>query len=276
MNGSPQLTAVDLSPPKVELFSVYPDVREPEPASRDVRGSLPSRAVQRCPPVTTASAFGWYIYPPADFALRWDGRTTEWSLLEDNEPVQWRSLAGGYDGALPWAKDLLAKAPERLRDDLDVFDKFGGTVGFIDADPRAVNTLEVLTGIVARTSPGWWLLVREVPNWPRSNDHQILEGILETDWYRSWLPTMIRLTEQHRVVRFYRNFPIMVAQPIPRVAVEAMREPIVVRRGLDEFDDQLWREFVRWRRRRQDPQTSTVYAAEQRAQARQHRAPPPR
>jgi hypothetical protein len=173
--------------PTVEFFSLYPDVREPELGSPDLRGSLSARAARVCAPVTTASAFCWHIYPPADFAVRWDGVGSEWSLLEDNEPVAWRSLSGGHDGMLPCASAVLAGADGA---GLDIFEKYGGGVPFVQADPRKPHMLEVITGLLARTSPDWWLLVRDVPNWPRSGDHQLLEGIIETTGtaptYRRW------------------------------------------------------------------------------------------
>jgi len=264
------MTAVEPSP-SVEFFSLYPDIRPPVLASPDLGGSLSARAARVCSPITAASGFGWQIYPPADFAVRWDGQTSEWTVLDDNEPTEWLSLAGAHDGILPTSKKILADTPESRRDGLDVFDKYGG-LPFIEADPRNAHMLEVITGIFARTPPGWWLLVREVPNWPRAGDHQVLEGIIETDWYRSYVPTMIRLTQQNRIVRFYRHIPIMAVQPIPQAAVEAARKPPVTRCGIAEFPDEVWREFVEWRRRKQDPDTAAFYVREQRERAKQRRA----
>lgn len=262
---------VDAPPAGVEFFSLYPDIRSPVLASSDLGGSLSARAARVCSPMTTASGFGWQIYPPADFAVRWDGYTTEWTILQDNEPTEWWSLAGGHDGKLPVAEKILAEIPENRRDGLDVFDKYGG-LPFIEADPRNAHMLEVITGIFARTAPGWWLLVREVPNWPRSGDHQILEGIIETDWYRSYLPTMVRLTQQNRIVRFYRHIPIMAVQPVPREAVEVARRPPVTWRGISDFPEEVWQEFVEWRRRKQDPDTAAFYIREQRERRKQWRA----
>lgn len=263
---TPETGAADR--PIVEFFCLYPDMPEPEPASRDVRGSVPARAGKVCTPMTVASGFGWYIYPPADFALRWDGSQTEWSLLEDNEPAGWCSLSGGYDAALPAGRDVLARVPEQRRKDLDIFDMFGGTLGFINADPRGPERVELITGVIARTPPGWQLLVREPPNWPREDGVQIHEGIIETEWFRSYLPTILRLTIQNRVVRFYRSLPIMVAQPIPTAALVAARGPFVVQRGADRFPDDVWADYVAWRRYRQDPQTTATYLSRQRERAR--------
>jgi Family of unknown function (DUF6065) len=263
--------AIEASASIVEFYSLYPDVRGPELASPDLRGAMPARAARVCAPMTVASGFGWYVYPPVDFAVRWDGRCAEWSLLEENEPTGWLSLSGGVTGRLPAAPDALRAAPDRFQADFDVFDKYGG-VPFIEADPHDGQTLEVITGVLARTPPGWWLLVRDVPNRPHGRDHQILEGMVETDWYRAYLPTMVRLNRQNATVRFHRRAPIMAVQPIPRAAVEMARRPPLAHRGLGEFPDDVWEEFVAWRRYKQQPSTVATYVREQRERARRRRA----
>ncbi|HEY3009302.1 MAG TPA: DUF6065 family protein [Micromonosporaceae bacterium] len=264
------MATAGLEPLRVEIYTIYPDVRSPERASATVRGSLPSRAVQHCPPVSAASGFGWYVYPPADFALRWDGRESEWSLLAENEPTQWRSLAGGHDAQLPDVKTYLADAPERFRKDMDILRRFDGGFPFVDADPRAGNMIEVTTGTVARTSTGWCLLARPVPNWPDTGGVQILDGLVETDWYRSTIPTILRLTEPGRTVRFYRDIPIMALQPVHRSTFEAVGStPLTVGRGLHDWPDDIWAEYVHMRRERDDPTRRSAYRREQRRRARE-------
>ncbi|MFE9688577.1 DUF6065 family protein [Micromonospora sp. NPDC005806] len=265
------MTGTTIEPLRVEIYSLYADARPTEAASPSLRGSLPARAVQQCPPVAAGSGLGWYVHPPADFALRWDGQETEWSLLEENEPVRWRSLAGGYDGKLPDAAAQLAKAPDRFRDDLDIFDRYGGEIPFINADPRAANMIELVTGVVARTSPGWCLLARGVPNWPAQAGLQIYEGVVETDWYTSLLPTIMRLTEPGRVVRLYRDLPLMCLQPVHRSTLEAARKAeLVTGQGLAEWPDDVWGDFVALRRRRQDPEIRSSYRREQARRLREH------
>jgi hypothetical protein len=99
--------------------------------------------VQKCSPLTDASGFGWYLYPPVDFALRWDGQTMEFSRLTANEPDEWRSLAGGQPLALPEEAGALERAPERFKSDFELFDSFEGQFFFIDADPRSGNMCEI-------------------------------------------------------------------------------------------------------------------------------------
>ncbi|MEU7793511.1 DUF6065 family protein [Micromonospora tulbaghiae] len=258
------MSGMAVAPLRVEIYSLYGDARPAEPASATLRGSLPVRAVQQCPPVAAGSGLGWYVYPPADVALRWDGHDTEWSLLQENEPAGWRSLAGGYDGTLPQAPAQLADLPERFRDGLDIFDRYGGTMPFIDADPRAPHTIEMVTGVVARTSPGWCLLARGVPNWPAQRGLQLYEGVVETDWYTSFLPTILRLTEPGHVVRLYRNIPLMCLQPVHRSTLAASRQAeLITGQGIAQWPDDLWADLVALRRRRQDPQIRGSYRREQ-------------
>lgn len=268
----------DIGAPEVEFFLIDPDAPAPAPASSSVRGSLPSRAVQFCPPIMTASSFGWYVFPPLDFALRWDGRHTEWALIEDNEPSTWYSLAGGHDVARPDGARVLEKVPAARRGDLAfIFGESGEEVGFLNADPRAQNTIEVHAGLIMRTSPGWVTLTRSVPNWPHSPDYQLLEGVIETEWYRSLIPTMVRLTTPGRVVRFYRSEPMMVVQVVPKAAATASaswrEEPVA---GLDAFPEEVWKEFVGTRSRRQAAPKPGGYLREVKRRERRFPAEPPR
>ncbi|WP_329563528.1 DUF6065 family protein [Streptomyces uncialis] len=258
------MTTANGASPDIEFFSLYEEVREPELGSPDLKGSLSARAARVCSPITAASGFGWHIYPPVDFAVRWDGLGSEWSLLDGNDPVAWQSLSGAQDGMLPQAAAVRASAEKAGLEGVDVFDKYGGAPPFIQADPRNPHMLEVITGLLARTPANLWLLVRDVPNWPRAGDHQILEGIIETDWYRAYLPTMVRLTQQNRIVRFHRHIPIMAVQPIARSTVQMARRPAATYRGVANFPDGVWKEFVSWRKRKQDPQNRAAYVREQR------------
>lgn len=264
----PTAKTVHLPEPVAEFFLFNPDVPPPEPASSTMRGTLPLRAVQKCAPLTDASGFGWYVFPPLDFALRWDGQTVDFSQLVDNEPAQWRSLSGGYDLALDEDQAALARAPDRFKADFGIFDEHSGQIAFINLDPCIGNACEINPGLLARTSPGWSLLVRSPPNWPPVRDHQVLEGVLDTDWYGSYVPIIVRLPEVNRVVRFYRRYPWAVLQLIPRVAVRAAHTPAGTRvtRGIENFPADIWSRFVENRQRRQGGKGT--YHTEQRRQTR--------
>jgi len=255
------------TPLSVDFFSLYPGSKEPTTASRDLGGSMQARAARLCAPYTEASGFGWYIYPPVDFAVRWTGDSSQWSLLDGNEPTAWRDLAGGVTDRLPFSDEVLAAGRAAGISDLDIFDKYDG-LPFIEADPRNSHMLEIIPGLLARTSPGWRLLLRAVPNATAPLSYQLLEGIVETDWYRAYLPIMLQLRVPGEVVRFHARRPIMVAQPVPAEAMELARSRPGFYAGLDQLPAEAWSEFMSWRRLKQDPESAAQYVRHQKSRRR--------
>ena len=56
-----------------------PGARIPQRADRSAIGTMPTRAFRYCEPIVTASAFGYYIFPPISFSLMWDGTDVIWT-----------------------------------------------------------------------------------------------------------------------------------------------------------------------------------------------------
>lgn len=257
-------------PAQVEFFSLYSGTRAPVATSRDLGGSMQARAARLCSPFTEASGFSWHLYPPVDFAVRWTTDSSEWCLLEDNEPTRWQSLWGGVTGRLPCSQSVLDSAGQAGVHGLDVFEKYGG-IPFIEADPRNPDMLEIIPGLFARTPPGWSLLLRSAPNENRQEAYQILEGIVETDWYRAYLPVMVRMLRRDVVVRFRANRPIVAAQPIPTQALDLVHRGVEFTAGIDAIPPERWDEFVNWRRLKQDPDSAAQYVSHQRRRRRKDR-----
>lgn len=240
--------------PGVRFFTLYRDVRAPEPASSTVRGSLPTRANQFCVPILEASRLGWYLYPPIDFALRWDGTTSEWSPLVDNEPVAWKSLAGNVDVGLPEkVEQLRSTVTDRLETLDDLLQEGGGHYPMLNADPRALHLIEFSFGIITKTNPGWSLLTRGVPNWPTPRPVDVLEGVTDFDWNCGDLTIILRMRTPNEVARFYRSEPIAVAQPVFRshMAREIFSE-FETTTGLENWSDEVFDQWVASRRRRRE------------------------
>src|SRR5262249_37654224 len=55
------------------FYRLIPDAPVPRPADRSADGTLPVNAYRYCEAIASASAFGWYMYPPLSFSLWWDG-----------------------------------------------------------------------------------------------------------------------------------------------------------------------------------------------------------
>ena len=67
--------------------------RAPQRADRSAAGSMPTRAFRYCEAMRTASALGWYVFPPMSFKLMWDGANDVVWNYEDND--NWYSLERG-------------------------------------------------------------------------------------------------------------------------------------------------------------------------------------
>ena len=187
--------------PLVRFHRLIDRARLPQRADRSAGGLLPTRAFRYCEAVTTASAFGWYVFPPISFSLIWDGEDMAWTFdgAEDWYPLgtaQFPDFSAEFDRA----------APEHVR---------GYAPPFIAALPEP-GVVQVWSGLLARTRPEWSLLIRPPVNIPRKGGYDLFEGIVETDRWFGPLFTNVRLTRTDAPVTFDADFPLFQVQPLHR------------------------------------------------------------
>ncbi len=215
--------------PIVTFYRVIEAARLPQRADRSAAGTLPTRAARYCDAVTSASAFGWYLFPPMDFSLLWDGSEVFWTYpgLEDWLPLtaaQFPHLASRFD----------AVAPETAR---------GYSPPFLTAAPEP-GAVQIWSGMIARTAPDWSLLVRPLANLPPTGGYALYEGIVETDRWFGPLFTNLRLTRTDRPVSFRADYPLAQIQPLPRTLyADATLEAASMVGGLDGFNDADWERY---------------------------------
>jgi len=191
--------------PQVVFHRLIPSARLPQRADRSAAGSLPTRAFRYCEPSTSASGYGYYVFPPISFSLLWDGHDIIWTY--DGAP-DWMPLkAVQFPG---FREQFDAVAPPEIREYSPPF-----LVSLQES-----GLLQLWTGIVARTAPGWSLLVRAPANVPRRGGYEPFEGIIETDRWFGPLLTNIRLTKTDVPIDFSAEFPLLQVQPVPRQAYE--------------------------------------------------------
>src|SRR5215469_12583871 len=66
------------SEPTVRFYRLILEARPPQRADRSAAGTLPTRAYRYCAAVANAAAYGWWIFPPTDLRLYWDGHDIYW------------------------------------------------------------------------------------------------------------------------------------------------------------------------------------------------------
>lgn len=213
-------------PAIVTFYRMIPQAVLPQRADRSALGSLPTRATRYCDAVTSAAGFGWHVAPPVDFDLLWDGRQIWWHTagLPDWLPLgaaQFPHFAARFKDA----------APETIGDYAPPFLTALQEPGLV----------QIWTGLAARSTPGWSLLLRDLVNLPRPAGFEAYEGILETDRWFGPLFTNLRLTRTDTPITFSAGEPFLQVQPIPQAAyAEAVLGSAATVDSLDAFSEEDW------------------------------------
>jgi hypothetical protein len=223
MNQTPQPS------PAVTFYRAVPECRAPIRADASVLGTLPSRGFQYCEALRAASSFGWYVFPPIDFTLQWDGSEIIWT----------------YRGARAWYPLVSAQfpgfqavfdrqAPQRLR---------GFAPPFLTAVPEP-GIVQVWTGLFVESAQNWSVLVRPPANLPRSLSYDLYEGIVESDRWFGPLFTNLRLIKTDVPIHFSTETPLVQVQPLHRSTyAESVSNNAGVVQGMAEFRAETWAKY---------------------------------
>jgi hypothetical protein len=188
----------------LQFHRLIEQARPPQRADRAAAGTLPTRAYRYCDAVTSAAGFGWWLFPPMDLQLIWDGHDIFWH----------------FDGAPDW---LPLSPSAQFPDFSQTFDSsapatlHGCAPPFLTSLPEP-GTLQIWTGLMARTAPDWSLLIRAPANLASPGGYSLYEGIVETDRWFGPLFTNLRLTQTHKPVYLRADLPFVQVQPLPRQA----------------------------------------------------------
>lgn len=221
----------DVEGPLVKFYRFLPGARAPERADRSAAGSLPARAFRYCEPIRTASALGWYIFPPMNFKLMWDGKTDViWSYEGEDE---WFSLnAAQFPNFAPHFDSV---APPEVQ---------GYCPPFLGSfkDPAG---LMLWSGFVARTAPGWSLLVRPPANLIHSQNYETWEGIIETDRWFGPLFVNLKLVRPDVPIEFDKDYPFLQVQPVHRSVYGDALDDFDVVEKMEDLTPSDWADFHR-------------------------------
>jgi hypothetical protein len=216
-------------PKLVTFHRLTPNARLPQRADRSAAGSLPTRAFRYCEAATTASSFGYYLFPPIGFSVQWDGHDMLWTHEGAGDwmpltAVQFPGFREYFDSIAP--DEIKAFSPPFL-----------GAL-------QEPGLIQLWTGLIVRTAPGWSLLVRAPANLPRSSGYEHFEGIIETDRWFGPLITNLRLTKTNVPIQFRPDYPLLQVQPIPRfVYEEANLNNYEIVPELSQFSPEDWDDY---------------------------------
>lgn len=202
----------------------------PMRADRSALGTIPAAALQYCEAITSASAFGWYAFPPIDFHVQWDGTGFIWT---HDDGASWSPLRSTF---LPGFDDQFDRnVPANLK---------GLAPPFLTSLPQP-GVLQIWSGVLIRTRPGWSALIRPPANIARSRDYEPYEGIIETDRWFYPLFINVRIIAADRPIFFDRHKPLLQVQPLKRETYddEALRTATFAD-GFEAMDDADWSDYL--------------------------------
>ena len=216
--------------PLVEFFQMVSGAEPPRRADKAVGGLIPARALRYCEALTSASAFGWYVFLPMRFKVVWDGHDMLWTypgvdewLPLSRDGVQYPGFREAFDRSAP--PDVRGFAPPFLTPSIQP----GG--------------LQVWTGCIAKTAPGWSLLVRGVANLSHSPAYQMFEGIIETDHWFGPLFDNVRLLKTDVPIEFRDDVPFLQVQPVRKeIYVDKFLQNFAVK-DLSQLSAENWEAF---------------------------------
>lgn len=215
--------------PAVTFYSAVPGCRPPMRADPAALGTLPARGFQYCEALRAASSFGWYVFPPINFTLQWDGSQVIWTY---RGAKAWYPLGSAQ---LPgYVAQFNRVAPSRLRGFAPPFLSAGLEPGLV----------QVWSGLMIESAEDWSVLVRPPANLPRNLAYDLYEGIVETDRWFGPLFTNVRLIKTDVPVHFSTETPLVQVQPLHRsVYAEEVSNSFSLVANATDFSAEAWSRY---------------------------------
>lgn len=206
----------------ISFIKVYPGARDPFPADSAALGRMPLSAFRYCEAMRLAAGWGWYVFPPIDIALRFDGID-----VRLYHAGQWVLLREAY---LPGLHELWnSNCPPPLR---------GLAPPYIRPLPTERGVVQIWSGYLIRTDRPWSCNIRGPSNVIQSNQYRHYEGIVETDEFGpSPLFTNIQLLSTDTTIQFSTTEPLFQLQAVHRQSYSRDSQQAQVSSAFDPSPD---------------------------------------
>lgn len=186
---------------QINAWQLHPKACRMEKAEKTCTGLANPGGVKWCGPYTNANRAGFWLYPPVDMEFSFDGESFRIHHMEEYGQEDYdlvRSLVRPEDGSdfEKWCFPGSGRTKT--------------TTGLVEK-----NVVQLWTGLIFETPPGWCLHIRSPINFPR-REFEIMEAILETDWmqYDIWMNLVCHEKDKKTVLR--KDEPLAQLVPVRR------------------------------------------------------------
>ncbi len=166
------------------------------------------------------------MFPPKNFQLLFDGSEVFFANGETWEPLVSENFEPEF--MEHWNKI----APSKMAD---------GPPPFLSS-VFVPGIVQVWTGFLISTAPGWSTLVRPIANADNSGAYQCYDGIVETDRFGPWPVFMnFKITATNRPIYFFRDRPLFQLQLVPDEAKALRAKKADWSEAEDDMSDGDWK-----------------------------------
>lgn len=236
----------------LEIWRLHPNGVGVVPADRRLLGEAPPGALKWCGPFNYANQAGWWLYPPfdVDVIYRPDGGEKRYARKFDTHPDcrALNPLPGFFEHHLlsDYGHGEEAVIGAMLQPHHQYRRRLRQTYAFGETE---MNVMNVWTGCVFRTPPGWCLHLRSPVNLNMGQPFTVQEAMLETDWmpYDVWLNLKFFEYDRWASIRREQHYPIAQIIPVRRETFDAkwsLRDRVLGRTG--EHADRAAQIFDEW------------------------------
>lgn len=184
---------------KLKVWRLHTKASKLKQAEKTCIGTANEAGVKWCGPYSSANKLGFWVYPPVDMEFCYDGTSFSGNTEE-------------YSNEDYFTIKSLVKTQDKINVEKWCDPNFGRTKFTWGSADK--NVVQIWTGLIFQTPPGYCLQIRSPVNFPRENYH-VMEAILDTDWmhYDIWI-NLICETNKKIVIR--KDQPIAHLIPIKR------------------------------------------------------------
>lgn len=186
---------------EMKVWKLHPQACRIAHAEKSCTGSANKAGVKWCGPYSTANQTGFWLYSPIDIDFVFENN--EFKIINSEN-----YSAEDYD----LVKSLI-KPEDNSNYNKWTFPGTGRTkTTFSLVEP---NVMQLWTGLIFQTAPGWCLQIRSPVNFPYCG-FNIVEAVLETDWLQYDIWMNISVTSPGTVIRLRKELPLAHLIPIRR------------------------------------------------------------
>lgn len=187
-------------PFQMKVWRCHPQSAPIVRAEKTCHGFANESGVKWCGPFTSANKSGWWLFPPVDIDICWKG----------GKEFEHRLHTPFDDSDYHLVRQLLLPSDQV---DPDRWSIPGGRTKFSWGMVED-GVVQMWTGCIFETPPGWCLHIRSPVNFPPRSCY-VMEGVLETDWMQYDIWTNLVFTKPGEWVELRREGWPPLAQLIP-------------------------------------------------------------